>query len=197
MNSEQHQDLQHNWSRITRWYAENTPQDTLVLADGASAAEIAELEAGLGARLPDDLRYSLSLHNGAANEAYLLYHGELLSTSRILEVWQMYRDMQHNEGWGRGDSYRTEALQGPIRAVYWDGLRIPLTDNSGDAAMLDLQAAAGGQAGQIIEFDGEVGPKTVLAPSFSAWIAQLADELEQGKHVYIEDAGCVAPPGTW
>jgi len=197
MNSDQQESLQHNWGRITHWYAENTPQGTLILADGASAAEIAELEAGLGARLPDDLRYSLSLHNGAANEAYLLYHGELLSTSRILEIWQMYRGMQSNEGWGQGDGYQTEALQGPIRPVYWDELRIPLTDNSGDAAMLDLRPAAGGQAGQVIEFDGEVGPKIVLAPNFSAWIAQLADELEQGKHVYIEDAGCVAPPGTW
>ncbi|MDR2298266.1 MAG: SMI1/KNR4 family protein [Comamonas sp.] len=191
------QDLQHNWNRIARWYATNTPQGTLVLAKGASEDEIAELETALGQRLPDDLRHSLSLHNGAANEGYLLYHGELLSTRGILKVWQMYRAMQHNEGWGQGDDYETEELQGPIRPVYWDGLRIPLTDNSGDAAMLDLLPAEGGQAGQIIEFDGEVGPRTVLASSFSAWIAQLADELEQGRHVYIEDAGCVAPPGTW
>ncbi|MDR0212977.1 MAG: SMI1/KNR4 family protein [Comamonas sp.] len=191
------QDLQHNWNRIARWYATNTPQGTLVLDKGASEDEIAELETALGQRLPDDLRHSLSLHNGAANEGYLLYHGELLSTRGILKVWQMYRDMQHNEGWGQGDDYETEELQGPIRPVYWDGLRIPLTDNSGDAAMLDLLPAEGGQAGQIIEFDGEVGPRTVLASSFSGWIAQLADELEQGRHVYIEDAGCVAPPGTW
>lgn len=197
MNPDLRQNLQHNWSRIARWYAANTPQGTLVLAEGASEDEIAELETALGLRLPDDLRHSLSLHNGAANEGYLLYHGELLSTARILEIWQMYRDMQHNEGWGQGSDYQTDELQGPIRPVYWDGLRIALTDNSGDAAMLDLQPAKGGQAGQIIEFDGEVGPRTVLAPSFSAWIAQLADELEQGKHVYIEDAGCVAPPGTW
>ena len=63
--------------------------------------------------------------------------------------------------------------------------------------MLDLQPAEGGNAGQIIDFEGEVGPRTVLATSFSAWLAQPANELEQGKHVYIEDAGCVAPPDAW
>ena len=189
--------IANNWQRIHDWYQKNTPEDTLVLADGASADEIKELETALGARLPDDVRESLALHNGAANEGYLLYHGELLSCSRILEIWQMYQGMQQREGFGLGDDYQTDALQGPIRPVYWDGLRIPLTDNSGDAAMLDLQPADGGHAGQIIEFDGEVGPKAVLATSFSVWLEQLADELEQGKHVYIEDAGCVAPPGTW
>jgi cell wall assembly regulator SMI1 len=70
-----------SWQRIGAWYAQNTPKDTLVLADGASEAEIAELEAALGQRLPDDVRESLALHNGAANEAYLLYFGELLSTA--------------------------------------------------------------------------------------------------------------------
>lgn len=167
------------------------------MADGASEAEISELEAALGQRLPDDVRESLALHNGAANEAYLLYFGELLSTQRMLEVWQMYADMQKSEGWGLGPDYNPDYLQGPLRPVYWDALRIPLTDNCGDGAMLDLAPAAGGHAGQIIEFDHEAGPKGVFAPSFSAWLALLADELEQGKHVYIEDAGCVAPPGTW
>ena len=186
-----------SWQRIGAWYAQNTPKDTLVLADGASEAEIAELENALGQRLPDDVRESLALHNGAANEAYLLYFGELLSTQRMLEVWQMYADMQKSEGWGLGPDYNPDYLQGPLRPVYWDALRIPLTDNCGDGAMLDLAPAAGGHAGQIIEFDHEAGPKGVFAPSFSAWLALLADELEQGKHVYIEDAGCVAPPGTW
>lgn len=191
------QSIGKDWQRISHWYAQNTPEDTLVLAPGASEADIEELEATIGARLPEDFRFSLGLHNGAANEAFLLYHGELLSIAKIIEVWQMYTDMQSNEGWGQGANYETDAIQGPIRPVYWDGLRIPLTDNSGDAVMLDLKPAAGGQVGQIIEFDHEVGPKGVLAPSFSAWLTQLADELEQGKHVYIEDAGCVAPPGTW
>ncbi len=91
-----------SWQRISAWYAQNTPKDTLVLADGASEAEMVELEAALGQRLPDDVRESLALHNGAANEAYLLYFGELLSTQRMLEVWQMYADMQKSEGWGLG-----------------------------------------------------------------------------------------------
>ena len=191
------QDIAHNWQRITRWYAQHTPAGTLVLADGASEAEIAQLEATLGARLPDDLRHSLALHNGLLDDGFLLYHGELLSVAKIARVWQMYADMQRDEGWGLGEGYETDALQGPVRPVYWDAQRIPLTDNSGNGVMLDLNPAEGGQLGQLIEFDHETGPQGVLAPSFAAWLGQMADELAQGKHVYIEEAGCVAPPGTW
>ena len=64
--------IANNWQRIHDWYQKNTPEDTLVLADGASADEIKELETALGARLPDDVGESLALHNGAAdgNEHY-------------------------------------------------------------------------------------------------------------------------------
>ena len=70
----------------------------------------------------------------------------------------MYQGMQQREGFGLGDDYQTDALQGPIRPVCGVGLRIPLTDNSGNTAMLNLQPAVGGNAGQIIEFEGEVAP---------------------------------------
>lgn len=63
--------------------------------------------------------------------------------------------------------------------------------------MRDQQPTEDGNAGQIIEFEGEVAPRTGLVTSFSAGLAQRTNELEQGKHVYIEDAGCVAPPGAW
>ena len=63
--------------------------------------------------------------------------------------------------------------------------------------MLNLQPAEGGNAVQIGEFEGEVAPRTVLASSFSAGLAQRANELKQSKQVYIEDAGCVAPPDAW
>ena len=63
--------------------------------------------------------------------------------------------------------------------------------------MRDQQPTEDGNAGQIIEFEGEVAPRTVLASSFSAGLAQRANELKQSKQVYIEDAGCVAPPDAW
>lgn len=189
-------DIEQNWQRITRWHAQHTPEGTLVLAEGASEAQIAKLEAVIGARLPDDLRHSLKLHNGQLDDGFLLYHGELLSVEQIEWVWQMYSDMQRDEDWGLSEGYETHALQGPIRPVHWDALRIPLTDNSGNAVMLDLLPAEGGLVGQLIEFDHETGPQGVIAPSFAAWLGQLADELEAGKHVYNEEAGWVAPPGT-
>jgi cell wall assembly regulator SMI1 len=185
------------WHRISAWYAANTPDGTLVLAPGASEIEIVNFENEIGLHLPEDLRASFALHNGTLNEGYLLYHGELLSLKKISKLCKEYSQWQKNENWGLGPDYETDFIEGPIKPIWWNPLRIPLTDNSGDGVMADFDPATGGQLGQIIEFDHEVGPRKVFASGFGRWLNYLADGLEKGDYVYIEDAGCVAPPGMW
>jgi cell wall assembly regulator SMI1 len=63
--------------------------------------------------------------------------------------------------------------------------------------MLDLDPAEGGTYGQIVDHSHEVGPTSLLAVSWSEWLAQLADDLEAGKHVYLEEEKTVAPLGMY
>src|SRR5262245_4309589 len=54
--------------------------------------------------------------------------------------------------------------------------------------------AEAGSYGQIIDHCHEIGPKSLLAASWLAWLSQLADDLEAGRYVYVEAEETVAPP---
>ncbi|RYX80736.1 glucan biosynthesis protein [bacterium] len=183
------------WKRIAAWYDANTPEGTLVLAPGASEEEIVHLENTIGFRLPDDLRASFAVHNGVTNEAFLLYHGELLSLKGVLQEHQGRLQWQREDGYGVGPDYEPRDIESssPIKPVFWNPLRLPLTDNSGNAVMSDFDPAPGGQWGQIIAFDHEVGPQRVLGPSFGQWLTSLAEGLENGEYTWIEEEGQVGP----
>jgi cell wall assembly regulator SMI1 len=115
----------------------------------------------------------------------------------VLRQWREYRRWQEEEGWGAGDEYETDIEEGPIKPVWWNPLRLPLTDNSGDHILADFDPAEGGRLGQILEHSHEVGPERILAPSFGAWLTSLADGLEAGAYVYHEAEETVAPPGMY
>jgi hypothetical protein len=63
--------------------------------------------------------------------------------------------------------------------------------------MIDLDPAAGGVVGQLLEFDHEVGPRCVLAPSFTAWLQRIATGLEEGKFVCDPYGSEVVPRGYY
>jgi cell wall assembly regulator SMI1 len=184
------------WARIEAWHLENTPRGTLSFAAGAGEEEIRAFEREVGFRLPEDLRASFALHNGS-EDTFLLDHGPLLPLAEVLRQRDQYRQWQEQEGWGRSEAYATEVVGGAIKPAWWNPLRLPLTDNSGDHIIADFDPSEGGCPGQIIEHDHEVGPRGVLAPSFGEWLAAIAEGLEAGKYVYHEEEQTVAPPGTY
>lgn len=187
-------DIEQSWRRIAASHKANVPEEILVLAEGAGEDQILAFESEVGFRLPEDLRVSFAVHNGASNEGFLLHHGELLSLEKIAAQYAMHRGWQRDEGWGTGPDYRAKYIDGPIKPVWWNSSRLALTDNSGDAIMADFDPAEGGSAGQVITFDHEVGPRRVLAPSFGQWLRGIADGLENGEYICYPDESTVAPP---
>jgi cell wall assembly regulator SMI1 len=187
--------LAENWGRIVAWYEVNTPSGTLRLPPGASPQALDAAEAKLGQRLPDDLRSFYRLHDGLGG-SWLLHYGEFLSLDNLVMQWGWYADMERTED-PADPLYQTKAVSGPIKPVWWSSRRLPVTDNSGDHTMIDLDPAPGGTVGQVITYDHEVGPMRVLAPSFSAWLALIAVALEAGKAIWQETHGAVGPPGYW
>ncbi len=83
-------------------------------------------------------------------------------------------------------------INGPIKPIFWNPRRIYITDNSGNHLTLDLDPPEDGTYGQILDHDHEVGPTVVVAPSWSALLRQLVEDLESGKYIYFEQFGTLA-----
>ena len=147
--------------------------------------------------LPKDFRESLLLHNGG--DCWILWYGELLTLNSILDQWNMYREMQSRGEYAvlSDDGWSANSIDGPIKPVFWNPKRICVTDNSGDHLILDLDPPDDGQRGQIIDHSHEVGPQTILASSWGDFLQKLADDLEAGEYVYVEEEEMVALPGMY
>lgn len=187
--------VRESWKRIADWHDGNARRGRFPLAPGASERQLDALERAIGSRLPEDVRESYRLHNGTG---WLLFYGEVMPVEGVEAMWRRYSEWQRENGYGLGESWRPEELTGPIKPVWWNPLRIPVTDNGGgDPVMIDLDPAEGGTHGQVIKFNHEVGPVNVLARSWAEWLSTISDGLEAGKYVYIESEDTVAPPGFY
>jgi len=175
------------WDRIEAWLAANAPRVLESLQPGATDAQIAEAEAALSVRLPDEFKASCRRHDGQGDErAGFVLGWELLSLARIGEVWAFWKDLL--DGGGFADSV---AEGGPgVRADWWNARWVPLTcSGSSNYNCLDLDPAPGGRAGQVISVWHDDGDRDALAPSFRVWLEDFAGALESGGYV-VED-GCL------
>jgi cell wall assembly regulator SMI1 len=182
-----------SWERVVAWLREHAPGYSFRLNSGASDTAISAFEQTIGAELPQDFKESLRLHDGGDDCWVPPDHGELLSLDRIKQQWEMYRSWQEKGDYAVGEASIPREIKGPIKPVFWNLKRIYITDNSGDHLTLDLDPPPDGVYGQILDHSHEVGPTEVLAPSWSAFLRQLVDDLETGKYVYIEDEGALEP----
>jgi cell wall assembly regulator SMI1 len=179
-----------SWQRIEAWYAENVHELTDSLAQGASEAAIEQFEKEIGARLPDDFKESVRVHDGG--DWWVPWrHGDLLSLEGILRQWRMYSDWQAKGEYATGDDWVPRDMTGPIKPVFWNKRRIYVTDNSGNHLTLDLDPPAGGTYGQVLHHSHEVGPTGVVARGWAEFLKMLVDDLESGKYVYLEHEGSV------
>ncbi|MDQ2686951.1 MAG: SMI1/KNR4 family protein, partial [Armatimonadota bacterium] len=112
------------WQRIETWLAANAPQAIISLRAGASDTEIADAERRLGITLPDDVRSSYRIHDGQERDGYgPLPVEEFLSLERILDEWQVWKDLLDG---GDFEGIESEP-SGPIRSDWWNPRWIPLT----------------------------------------------------------------------
>ncbi|HEV3259025.1 MAG TPA: SMI1/KNR4 family protein [Gemmataceae bacterium] len=174
-----------SWKRITAWIAEHAPALDFPLNHGASEKAIAKVEKAIGAKLPDDFKESVRLHDGGG--CWIPYsHGELLSLEGILAQWKKYSEWQAKGEYATGKDWIPREIKGPIKPVFWNKRRVYVTDNSGDHLTLDLDPPAKGRYGQVLHHSHEVGPTEVVASGWATFLWMLADDLESGKYVYLE-----------
>lgn len=78
---------------------------------------------------------------------------------------------------------------GAIHCTYAHPCWLPLvTDGSGNNISVDLAPGPAGRWGQIILCGRDFDTKYVVAPSWAAFLAQFADDLENGKHLVLSSA---------
>lgn len=185
------QSVAESWDRIKAWYSENAKSIGGDLAKGASATAIRRFEKEIGASLPEDFRESVMIHNGGGWWVPSRY-GDLLSLDQILTNWRKYSDWLARGTYATSDgSWEANAIEGPIKPIFWNKKRVYVTDNSGNHLTLDLDPPADGRYGQIIHHSHEVGPTKVVASSWGEFLSKLVEELESGKYVYLPDEGCI------
>jgi cell wall assembly regulator SMI1 len=137
------------------------------------------------------------LHDGGSEWSWILGYGELLTLDAITKWRAIYRELK-----ARGeytvlnvDYWSPQALDSPIKPIFWNVKRLFLTDYCLGHLNLDLDPPAEGHYGQVLDHSEELGPEKVLAPSWSAFLSQLADDLETGKYVYVKDTDFVIRTG--
>lgn len=169
------------WDRLEAWCRRYLPTLLDTLNPGATAAEITNLEQIIQQPLPEDVRVSLSIHNGQhwQNSSRFIFGLDLLDAERISEEGQKWRacDMYNEEF---KDSMRVFP-EDAIKLDYANPGWIPLTrDGGGNHLGVDLAPGPAGAAGQVISFGRDEELKCVLGPSWGDFLLSYAKFLESG-----------------
>ncbi|WP_283137611.1 SMI1/KNR4 family protein [Rhizohabitans arisaemae] len=151
------------WRRIERRLAAKYPVTYRTLKGPARPRAIAEVEARIGAALPDDLRASLLRHDGAKYDGFGPPFFGLMPVESLSEDWE----------------YSCGTDTDAAADGWWKGHLVPFAIAiNGDTLVVDT---ATGKAG---EFSHEVGPAEKADwPSFLALLKATATALETGRPI--------------
>jgi cell wall assembly regulator SMI1 len=181
-----------SWRRIENWLRAHDPGTLATLRPGATPEALAATEAALGVALPDDLRASILLHDGQERSTTtqalpaLIEGVEFLSLDEMRVQWAIWQELLAD---GEFDRVTSDASAG-VRPDWWNARWIPLTyDGSGNHYCADLDPAPGGTAGQIITMWHDEATRALIVPSFGAWLAAFAADLDAGHYAYDDECG--------
>ncbi len=179
------------WQTIEQKLQDIAPEVYNGLQEGATDAEISELEEVIGVQLPPDLVAFYRIHNGQSPESPGFIHcEEWLSLARILDEWQVWKGLLDGGNFTQDGAPQASDADEGIQPVWWHPHWLPITyDGSGNHYCLDLAPGEGGHVGQIIRMWHDDSERTLAAPSFEEWIRAYAGQLERDELVYSEDYG--------
>jgi len=181
--------MKETWTKIENWLKNNADQIYNSLNDGADEEDFESLEEVINKKLPEDFKAFYGVHNGqdTASEG-LIDTEEFLSTERIMDEWQVWKDLYDK---GVFDESVSEADDG-IKERWWHPSWIPITyDGSGNHYCLDLSPDEGGKKGQIIRIWHDSPERELVASSFSEWLNEFTEDLGNEEYIYSEEWGGV------
>ena len=171
------------WRRLTQWAADCSLE--IAFNSGASAADIAAVEATLGLAFPADLRAYLTLADGERwNSDGFIGGWQLLELEFIVQEAQAMRVLVERGAFDGNTNEPTPAIKG----LWWNPRWIPIVaSGSGHFFCIDLDPGPAGQEGQIILFLHDDTDRYLVARSLRAWFARLAEDFERGLYEIVTD----------
>lgn len=176
--------MQKEFDEFKQWLSSNYTDGLKDLNPPASDAEIEELATVIGVDLPEDFIDVLKIHNGQKGEAAWLFDSqEFLSTHRIIEEYNKWKDLLENELQGK-----ISVPDDGVKNDWWNKQWIPFTsDGCGDHYCFDLSPSATGTSGQVITLWHELSPREIVAKSFAQWFNEYIGELNSGELFYSKE----------
>lgn len=156
------------WKRIHTWLDANAPAGYGNLRPGASVKAIRAAEDAMGLKLPKDVKASYRIHDGQDDEPGLIGG----------EGWRLLSLQEMVEQWGRWS--RSDPKDARFVPIAWIG--------TGDDVFLNLNPDSEEPGCLMIQRRDSVDPDP-LVPSFRFWLADFADQLEDGEFAYSEEHG--------
>lgn len=189
MSGQAHEAVSSVWARIEEWYAER--EITHFLLPPATAEDIAAVESELGVSLPEVVTLSLRRHNGSKEGGWPA--GELLSCAEMIRETTIWRDLLADGTFDRMAECNAddENAQG-LKPGWWNTGWVSLdADGGGNGSVLDLSPGVGGDIGQILDMDHEVGPSGPAASDLVEYLTSRLEELEDcavidGEYLEVE-----------
>lgn len=204
--------ISHSWARIDRWAENNYPELFDQLCEPATANDLNELEHELDCSLPMEVRESLMFHDGqerGGTPTGIILGLMLLDCEEILDEWNNWRTVNTqylsqqplrvatssagpSANGGSLSSQNIKSRQdshpdGAVQKVYAHPGWIPMVrDWGGNNIAVDLAPGPNGKWGQVILFGRDYDCKFVVARSWAAFLAMVADDLES-PHWYVEE----------
>lgn len=175
------------WRRLKAWLRDNEPELDFALNPPATDAQLDEVEAVIGARLPGEVRDFYKVHNGQHPDAVgILYGSNFMSLEHALDEWRAWKKLLD-----AGTFHGLESDHAPgIKRDWWNPLWLPfVNDFNGNPDLLDLDPAPGGTYGQIISMDHETSDRGTPVPSIVPWFEAYVRAVEAGAYAYDDDYG--------
>ena len=155
------------WQQLENQLSAHNPELLADLNPPATDAQIRELEQAIGLQLPADFGACLKIHDGQRGRATWLFDGyEFLSSEKILMEWVVWIDLLDD---GEFDG-RAASVDAGIKTEWWSKGWVPFSSNGmGDHFCLDLEPAAQGRRGQVIQVFHDMPGRSLKSPDFAYW----------------------------
>ena len=175
------------WDRVEKWLQAKCERAYRNLGKPATAAKIAGLEKKLSAKLPREACDIYRRHDGQTMGPPIAGDWKILPLKSVEAQWNIQQKLLEDGAFAGA----VATAKGPVRPVWWSSKWIPMAFNgSGDLECIDLEPAENGRVGQIILFRHDNELRECIAESFTAWLEELASDMESEKYV-VEDGRIV------
>ncbi|MDA2808232.1 SMI1/KNR4 family protein [Nocardiopsis suaedae] len=171
-----------SWARIDAWLYANAPADHALLRPPADPEAVEAAQAEMGMRFPPDLLASLACHDGMEGWRSAFPGRPPAPVDKIVEHWHLCNDIYEDL---RLDD---EDVLDEDEEPWWHPSWIPWAVFDGDSDVIDMRPGPGqGRLGNA-EHDDRANFLNGW-PSLGAYLAEVADVLENGGRV----GGFLAP----